>query len=162
MSIVDYALPIFVVALLALALYRRASSTLGQQPVRAGGVLVRAAILVTLCAMLLGGSSFTIGGVAAGVGGAIVGAGLAVVALQRTTFETTAAGRFYTPDPYLGMFVLALFMARLGWRLATVTTTQGGFASYGTSPASMGTLFLWMTYNIAYGAGVVVRSRITG
>ena len=56
-------------------------------------------------------------GVLAGLGG---GAVLGSYGLRLTRFETTADGRFYTPNPWLGIGLSALMLGRLAYRFVAV------------------------------------------
>ena len=58
-----------------------------------------------------------------------VGIGLlaARYSLRRTRFEVTEHGHFYTPDPYIGVAIVALFLARVAYRLMRTYEATGGF-----------------------------------
>jgi hypothetical protein len=61
-----------------------------------------------------------------------VGIGIGVLAarfsLGSTKFEVTEHGHFYTPNPYVGTAIVALFFARVAYRLARTYEATGGFA----------------------------------
>ena len=53
------------------------------------------------------------------LGGVGCGAALAYLGLKYTLFEGAGAERFYTPHTYIGLFVSALFLARVAFRILT-------------------------------------------
>lgn len=59
------------------------------------------------------------------------GMGLGILAarfsLRTTRFEVTPQGHFYTPNPYVGTAVVALFVARVGYRLVGTYQATGAF-----------------------------------
>jgi hypothetical protein len=54
-------------------------------------------------------------GLLAGCG---IGVALGVYGLRLTRFEATPQGLYYTPNPYLGVALSVLLIARIGWRYA--------------------------------------------
>lgn len=53
-------------------------------------------------------------------GGLVLGAVLATQSLRLTRFETTAEGLFYTPNAWFGIAIVALLLARVGWRIVEI------------------------------------------
>ena len=47
--------------------------------------------------------------------------------LSTTKFEVTPGGHFYTPNPYIGSAIVALFFARVAYRVARTYEATGGF-----------------------------------
>ncbi len=107
-----------------LVLYRRLRRHIGRQPLQAWRVGLRlAGVGIAAIALLLIGLAGALGGsmaglgVLAGLGGGMV---LGSYGLRLTSFETTVDGRFYTPNPWLGIGLSALMLGRLAYRFVAV------------------------------------------
>jgi hypothetical protein len=92
---------------------------------------------------------------AGGAAGVVLGLG----GLRLTRFEATPAGHFYTPNPYLGVALSVLLIARIAWRYARL---YGGDVPVDASPADFGrsplTLLLFgmlAGYYTTYSAGLL-------
>lgn len=100
-------------------------------------------------------------------GGLVAGIPLALMALRLTRFETTAEGRFFTPNPLFGIGVSLLFVGRLIYRgVVLYMSAQEMSAQHLHKPPmvlqSPLTLFLFgilAGYYIAYYSGILGRSR---
>jgi hypothetical protein len=95
---------------------------------------------------------------AALAGGALLGR----YGLGRTRFEPTAQGLFYTPHAPLGVALLALFVARLGYRVIEVATLPAGALTPVASAPSRLTLAIFgllAGYYIAYAIGLLLWRR---
>ncbi|MBU6470973.1 MAG: DUF1453 domain-containing protein, partial [Gammaproteobacteria bacterium] len=103
-----------------------------------------------------------------------VGIALGLWALMHTRFENTADGRFFTPNGYIGMIVVALFLGRLIYRFLVIyplmhqavrqaaqnpQMQSSPFAAYQHSPLTVGLYFLLAGYYICYYVLVIIRSR---
>jgi hypothetical protein len=87
--------------------------------------------------------------------------------LKHTVFEAAGEERFFTPHTYIGLFVSALFLARVAFRLSAIhmntdTTAffnQSPIAAYQKSPLTLGILGVLIGYYVLFYAGVIRRSR---
>ena len=62
----------------------------------------------------------TVNGFAAAACGAALGGVLATYGVKHTTYDVTAAGAGYTPNPWIGLIVTALFLGRFAARMFSV------------------------------------------
>jgi hypothetical protein len=96
------------------------------------------------------------------VGGLAPGAALGLYGLHLTRFEKTPEGRFYTPNPYMGVGLSMLLVARLLYRFLAVS---GMAAPPQTQPQLMQSPLTYFIYGLlagyymAYFTGVLARSR---
>jgi hypothetical protein len=157
---------VILVPLVGFGLYRRFRRTFGRQDVTPRRMALRMVLLGALCALLVAtapASPANLGAAAAGLG---LGVCLAVVGLRLTKYEVTDAGRFYTPNGWIGLAVTALFLGRLAGRMFTmserIAEAQAGaspFAGFQRSPLTMGLFFLLAGYYVSYYAGVLAKAR---
>lgn len=98
-------------ALVLFVLYRRFRRSFGRQKLRETAMWVRVVILALVCVLLLASPFRTGTSIVAAAIGSVIGIGLGFYALVHTRFENTSEGRFYTPNGYIGMGILALLMA---------------------------------------------------
>jgi hypothetical protein len=97
-------------------------------------------------------------------GGLAAGVLLALVGLRLTRFEATPEGRFYTPNPYIGVAISILFVGRLLYRLfmlSTVSEKPMQAPPLMQSSLSFLVFGLLAGYYMAYYIGVLMRSRTT-
>jgi cytochrome b561 len=91
------------------------------------------------------------------LGGCAVGVGLGFWGLRLTRFEATPQGLFYTPNPYLGVALAVLLIARLGWRYVQLFGTDVPLAAspadYGRSPLTLLIFGMLAGYYATYAAG---------
>jgi hypothetical protein len=96
----------------------RVRRLVGRQPLRR----VRAWITVCAFPLLLIGLAFSAlqhpWSAVAEAAGVAIGVALGVAGLQRTKFEVTPAGLFYTPSAHIGIALSLLLVGRLAWRAA--------------------------------------------
>ena len=139
MPAMTYAVLVPVVVLL---LYRRMRRQIGRQPMQAWRIGLRlAAMAIAAIVLLLIGLGGAMGGSVAGLGvlaGLAGGIVLGGIGLRLTRFETTAEGRFYTPNPWLGIALACLMLGRLAYRFVVVRGVTD--ASLATDPNVLGTL----------------------
>lgn len=105
----------------------RLRRSVGRQELRPGRVRFSACLLpVALLLLLTTALLHPWNAVFQAVG---VGAGVlaARYSLGTTKFEVTDAAYWYTPNPYVGSAIVALFLARVGYRLARTYEATGGF-----------------------------------
>ncbi len=87
---------------------------------------------------------------------------LAFVGLKLTNFETTAQGRFYTPNPYIGTALTVLLAARLVYRLIVLSNSSQNPTQPPPLMQSSLTLCVFgilAGYYMAYYIGVLARSK---
>lgn len=90
-----------------------------------------------------------------------LGAGvlLGVYGLQRTQFEPTEEGLFYTPNAHLGIALTTLFVARIVYRAVEVyafaPAVPHGMRDFARSPLTLAVFGLLAGYYIAYAIGLV-------
>jgi hypothetical protein len=156
----------FVLAPLALLmLYRRVRRSVGRQLLRPHALMVRV-VIMALIALGLGSMAWFAPQLGLGaVAGLVLGAGLGLIGLKLTRFESDAEHRYYIPNPYIGVALSALLLARLAYRYMVLvpSTVQAASASampppYG-SPLTMALVALLIGYYLSYSAGVLLRSR---
>src|ERR1039457_4162710 len=110
-------IPAVVSSLVVWQVYRRVRRNIGIQPFEPRRLMVRIGIF-GLIGVLLAGLSLEHARLLLGfAAGLLPGMGLAWVGLRLTRFETTAEGRFYTPNMYLGIALSLLMVGRLVYRL---------------------------------------------
>lgn len=163
--------PLLLGVVVVLLLYRRVRRSFGRQPVNVGRLSLRAGVLLVLGAFLASAvwrEPRLVETLGAGVLG---GALLALLGLHHTRFEATEQGRFYTPHTYIGILVLALFVARLIYRVATAShghapgmVAPGAgpgdpLAAFEQSPLTLAAVGLPIGYYVLYNLGVLRKSR---
>lgn len=161
-------------ALVLFVLYRRFRRNIGRQRLRETAMWIRVVILTLVCLLLLLSPFRTSMSLVAAAIGVVIGIGLGFYALAHTKFETTAEGRFYTPNGYIGMGVSALLIGRLIYRFTVIYPAvhsaaqqaaqdpqfQGSvFAAYQRSPLTLGIYFLLAGYYVCYYVSVIMKSR---
>jgi len=155
------------VPLVGFMLYRRFKRTFGRQvytPRRMGARLV----LLTVVSALIGTSIANAPGFAAAAAGVAVGVTLAVFGLKHTRFEVSDEGKFYVPNPWIGLAVTALFLGRLVARVFTVyldgvpaqaAPNVSPFAGVQRSPLTLAVFFVMAAYYVVTYAGIIRRVR---
>ena len=142
--------------------FRRVRRNIGRQPLRTIRMVTRI-VIYTVLTLALGTFAFLFGGsnVLAGLaGGLVLGAGLGLFGVHLTRFEVTDAGRFYTPNRYIGVGVSMLLVARLVYRVIVYSGIGNPPAMQPQIMQSPLTLFLFgllAGYYMAYFAGVLFR-----
>jgi len=154
--------PFVLFPILALGLYRRFRRNFGRQPVQPRRMALRAALLALVAVGLavlaylkpgLGGGAFA---------GVLLGVGLGMVGIRLTQFETGPEGRWYTPNPYLGLALSTVLLARIVYRYFVLQ--PGGMPAPGAAPAFGSPLTIAMFgalvgYYLCYTIGVLARTR---
>lgn len=160
--------PLLLGVVFALLLYRRARRSFGRQPVNGARLSLRVGVLCALAALLISTVWRDTRLAEALAGGLVVGALLSQLGLRHTRFEASAEGRFYTPHTYIGVMVLALFLMRLIYRVATghadlaalqATGSGAPAAVYQQNPLTLALIGLPIGYYVLYNLGVMRRSR---
>ena len=158
--------PLVVSLLIGFSIYRRARRSIGRQPVRTARLWIRAGILAAVGGLLLATSMtnpILMESMAAGMVGGIL---LAAVGLRHTKFESTAEGHFYTPHTYIGLLVMALFVARIAYRIMSLYMapralgpTGNLFAQYQRTPLTLAVFGLLVGYYVVFNLGILRLSR---
>jgi predicted alpha/beta-fold hydrolase len=152
------------VPLVAFALYRRVKRTFGRQPITPKRMVARMILLSILSVVFLAWMPTAKGFTAAAIGTSLGGI-LAVYGLRHTRYDVTSAGAGYTPNPWIGMVVTALFLGRFAARMFSVyearalSPSAASSPSFQRSPLTLGIFFLMATYYVAYYAGVLRKVR---
>jgi hypothetical protein len=161
-------LPLLLGVVVLLLLYRRARRSFGRQPVNPARLAMRVGVLCALCALVVSAIWRDASLVEALAGGVVAGGLLALLGLRHTRFEVSPQGRFYTPHTYIGALVLALFVVRLVFRVATghadlaaLQAPQPGVAAAAAqqNPLTLLLIGLPIGYYVLYNLGVMRRSR---
>lgn len=153
-----------------LLLYRKFRRHFGRQPLSAPRLWLRVAGLgiATAALLLIGLTGMAVGantGIAA-IAGLCAGGALSVLGLRMTRFEDAEGGRWYTPDPWVGMAITALMLGRLGYRFIKVRALtdialQDGSAmsALHRSPLTLAIAALLVGYWLGYCIGLLRRAR---
>jgi hypothetical protein len=104
--------------------------------------------------------------------GLAAGVALAWLGLRLTTFDRQPDGLYFTPNRYIGLAVLALFLLRFVYRIATAAGTAGALSggAPGANRAAMlsqltidplttGVFFLLIGYYTCYYVMLIMRAR---
>jgi len=154
-----------------LMLYRRLRRHIGRQPLQPWRVGLRlAGVCIAAIALLLIGVAGALGGSMAGLGvlaGLAGGIALGTYGLRLTRFEATVDGRFYTPNPWLGISLSALMLGRLAYRFVAVRGTSqvalmGDTTALGMlhrSPLTLAIAGLLVGYFLRYSLGLWRATR---
>jgi hypothetical protein len=159
--------PILLSALVCWVVYRRVRRSFGRQPVRVGRMQLRVTLLSVIGALVLVTSARDRELLVALIGGVAAGLALGYIGLRHTRIEVTPQGHFYTPHTYIGLFVTALFLSRLIFRLLTVHLSGSAgvqpdsnpFAMYQRSPLTVAMFGVLLGYYEFYIVGVLKKSR---
>jgi hypothetical protein len=88
-----------------------------------------------------------------------IGIALGIWGLRLTRFEAMPEGLFYTPNPYLGVALSVLLIARLGWRFAQLYAIGAPVsvspADYVRSPLTLLIFGMLAGYYATYAAGLL-------
>jgi hypothetical protein len=91
-------------------------------------------------------------------GGLLLGAALAQYGLQRTKFEPTREGLYYTPNAHLGIALSLLFVARIIFRAVQVyviePTVPHDPSDFARTPLTLAVFGVLAGYYIAYAIGL--------
>jgi hypothetical protein len=156
--------PLLFTALFVWLVYRRVKRTIGRQRFRPRALRIRIGILGTIGALLLWGLHGDPLMTGTMLAGAAAGTALGFLGLRHTDFETLPAGRFYTPHTYIGLLVVALFLGRIVYRVASLylaghaaAASPNPFAGYQQSPLTVGIFGTLVGYYLLYNAGILRR-----
>jgi hypothetical protein len=95
------------------------------------------------------------------LGGLAPGLLLGILALRLTRFETTAEGRFYTPNGHIGIALSLLFVGRMIFRVIAIYSHMSAPGArppaLGESPLTYFTFELLAGYSVAYYTGLLMH-----
>ena len=156
--------PVLALSLVAWGMYRRIRRNIGQQPIQPKRMIARIVLFSVITLLIAAVSVFhpsTLVGLGAGI---LLGVPLALVGLRLTRFETTAAGRFYTPNTYIGMALSVLLVGRVAYRFLILSGMSQAFnpqtsKPFMQSPLTLSLFGLMAGYYVAYYTGLLLRSR---
>lgn len=177
----SHALPsIIFVAFILFALYRRFRRSIGRQKVHRKWFIARIILLVFSGCVIVATSLSAVGplplvGALIGFG---VGAAAALYALRLMEFERDEDEVYFTPNPYIGLALSALFIARLVYRFvfqglltsnsAPLPLTPSSSPPAGVSdpgiqqafdPITVSIIFVLFGYYVFYYLGILRQSR---
>jgi hypothetical protein len=159
--------PVLLSALLVWAVYRRVRRNFGRQALKVRRMQVRIAILALIGALVLVACARNVELLGALACGAVCGVALGYLGLQHTKFEATPQGSYYTPHTYIGLFVMALFLGRVLFRLLAMhlnttglePSNQNPFDGYQKSPLTVAIFGLLIGYYAFFNIGVLRKGR---
>jgi Na+/H+ antiporter NhaD/arsenite permease-like protein len=99
--------------------------------------------------------------------GLAVGVALAIWGLKLTKFERAGEQFFYTPDSRIGIFIILLFIGRLGYRLLQMVTLTGDAAqtasvNFSRSPLTTVIFGVLAGFYCCYSIGLIRWRKSTG
>jgi len=161
--------PIFIGALVLLAIFRRVRGNIGRQPVRPLRMRFRIIVLSVLGAVFAALAMRDVSLIGALLAGVAAGVALGWFGLQHTKFEHTDDGAFYTPHTWIGLAVSLLLLGRIAWRFmvvypgmqAAAQADQDPLASFQRSPLTLAILGVLIGYYVFYYSGVLRTSSAT-
>ncbi|HEY3862292.1 MAG TPA: DUF1453 domain-containing protein [Verrucomicrobiae bacterium] len=155
--------PVAITAIFAWRIYNRVRKNIGRQALQPKGLIARVVMFSIVAAGMIAFSIIYLPLLPGTLGGLVLGVLLAAAGLRLTRFESTPAGRFYTPNPYFGSGLSVLLVVRVACRLFVLSNqTSDSPQTPGLlqSPLSMCVLGLLAGYYIAYSIGVLKRGRV--
>ncbi|RDS82153.1 DUF1453 domain-containing protein [Dyella monticola] len=164
-----FTMPLILIPIVALLLWRRVRTQFGLQPIRRKKMVARIvifALLAVLIAAPVMRNTQLLGGL---VGGMVLGAALGLLGLHLSRFVLDPVkGDCYVPNPYVGALVTLLFVGRLLWRFAMVApqmqdptgaTPPIHGPAIGQSPLTLAMFGLFVGYYICYFAGLLIHHQ---
>lgn len=154
--------PAIILPLIAWRMYVRVRRNIGRQPLQPKRMIARI-VIFSVVSLLITASAFAYPPVLIGLaGGLLLGVPLALLGLRLTKFESTPAGKFYTPNTAIGLTLSALFVGRIVYRIIVLsdgTTYNPSSPEIFHSSLTLSIFGLTAGYYIAYYAGVLRRAR---
>lgn len=148
-------------------LYRRLMRLFSRQRYSTLRVLLPVGLFGLLALFLFPMLSLTAG--LAPTAGVVAGIALGLYGFRLTRFEIGDNEIYFTPDPYIGSIVLAMFVGRMVYRVLVLgslgdvatagTTGMSVPAGLGRSPLSAALLFVLFGYYLSYYVSIWIRGR---
>jgi hypothetical protein len=155
--------PALIVAFVAWRIYVRARRNIGRQPWQPRRLAGRAIFFGIVSGLLMLAVLANPPALAALGGGLVLGVPLAFLGLQLTRFEATPAGKFYTPNPWIGLGLTLLLAGRIAYRMTVLFVAPPASGPMPPqlfqSPITLVMFGLTAGYYIAYNVGVMQRGR---
>lgn len=156
-------IPALVTPLLIWRFYRRFRSNIGRQNYRPTKMIVIIVLMTLIIALLAIPALRLEFGLSGLFGGLAIGVATGFIGIKLTRFEVTPEGKFYTPNPYLGVAVSLLLVGRLIYRFMVLSPFSGGGQPFGPgagqSPLTLLMLGITFGYYIMYSSGVLFNLR---
>ena len=118
------------------------------------------ALLLGLVSRAVWGQPHALQALAGGLGAGWL---LACWAWRQTRLEPTPQGLYYTPHTHLGIALLALFLARIAWRVVEIIwllpESQAGLHAFVASPLTMTVFGLMAGHNTGYALALFLWRR---
>jgi len=155
------------VPLVAWRIYMRVRRNIGQQKSRLwrhwAGTALCPILLVTFALAAMRSADAEI----ALLGGIAGGLGLGTWGLRLTRFTESGGNFYYTPNPYLGVGLSALLIARVAWRFYEIYQLQGtppsaASSDLARSPLTLLLLGVVFCYYATYSFGLLRWRRSSG
>lgn len=156
--------PLLLSLLIGWSIYRRARRSIGRQPVRMARLWIRIGVLGAAGAILFATSATNATSLESLAAGLVGGIFFAVIGLRHTKFESTAEGHFFTPHTYIGLLLMAVFVARIAYRIMYVAPhalapAGNPFAQYQKSPLTLAVIGLLIGYYVVFSLGILRLRR---
>jgi hypothetical protein len=164
-----FTMPLIMIPLMVLIVWRRVRTQFGAQPIRRRKMTIRViifAVLGCLMAAFAMHNPLLLEGLA---GGLVAGVVLGLVGLRLSQFRVDPVkGDCYVPSPYVGALVTMLLLGRLLWRLAMVSPqlqdATGTAApihgpAIGQSPLTLAVFGIYVGYYVCYFAGLLIHHQ---
>ena len=159
----EYLVPILIGALVAGLIYRRLRRLFGRHKISITGFAIRIALTGLFAAVLV-----VLPGESLGVRlmGVVIGLVLAVIGVITTKIDQEGQDWFFSPNLYLGLVILSLFLGRIAYRILLVlkmSDADRGVTDLGQvfsgNPIGRILLMALLVYFAAYHAGVLAMRR---
>jgi amino acid transporter len=164
-----FTMPLIMIPLLVLIVWRRVRSQFGPQPIRRGKMTLRIVVFAVLGCLSASYAIRDMHLLEGLVVGLATGVALGLAGLRLSQFRVDPVkGDCYVPNPYIGALVTVLFLGRLLWRLAMVSPQlrdpTGAAApihgpDIGQSPLTLALLGIFVGYYICYFAGLLIHHQ---
>jgi hypothetical protein len=145
--------------------YRRVKNHIGRQKLNPRRLKLRIGIMLVLLALFGVPAQMTLDPEAAAalLGGSLAGFLLSRFALGHTTFALEGEAQYYVPNPWIGMSLTSLLLARMAWRMwqmYPLFTQADGAVPPAFGPLTPLTLLMLasiLSYNAAYLLGILTH-----
>lgn len=164
-----FSVPLVLIPVIAFAVWRRVRMQFGLQPIRRKRMVARIVIFAVVTGLIGLAAIHSMQLLIGLMGGFVAGAALGLIGLRLSRFEVhPVKGDCYVPNPYMGMVVTTLLLARLAWRFAMLAPSMqdptGGTPpmhgpAMGQSPLTLLTFGLVTGYYVSYYAGLLVHHQ---
>ncbi len=155
--------PALIVPFIAWRVYARLRRSIGRQPWQPRRLVARAIFFGVISGLIALALLANPPSLAALLGGLLLGAPLAWWGLRLTQFEVTSAGKFYTPNLWIGLGLTSLLVGRLVYRMVVLLSLPRmdlpAMPGIFQSKITLVMFGLTAGYYVAYYTGVVLRGK---